>query len=120
MFEEDDDFSIHSNPLHDSHLTGANKEEEEDEEEEYFPTAPLNNDIWIEEPVPDRHLCIHEYSQHNLCPYLCPYNLDQLHLAPEYTPTPQHIDLSDIFNFPDVITSASNEDIPNLEDVLKL
>ena len=32
------------------------------EEEEDFPTAPLN-DIWLEGPVPDRHLCIHEQSQ---------------------------------------------------------
>ena len=29
-------------------------------EEEDFPTAPLDNDIWLEDPVPDRHLCIHE------------------------------------------------------------
>ena len=28
-----------------------------------FPTAPLNDDIWLEEPVPARHLCIHEKSQ---------------------------------------------------------
>ena len=28
------------------------------------------------------------------------------------------MDLSDMFNLPDVITTASNEDIPNLEDVL--
>ena len=25
------------------------------EEEEDFPTAPLDDDIWMEEPVPDRH-----------------------------------------------------------------
>ena len=29
------------------------------EEDEDFPTAPLNDDVWLEEPVPDRHLCIH-------------------------------------------------------------
>ena len=28
--------------------------------------------------------------------------------------------LSDIFDFPDVITAASDEDISNLEDILKL
>ena len=32
-------------------------------EEEDFPTAPLDDDIWLEDPVPDRHLCIHEQSQ---------------------------------------------------------
>ena len=73
-FEEDDDSSIDSNPLHDCHLTSADKEEEDDEEE-HFPTALLNDDVWLEEPVPDRHLCIHEHSQHNLCPYPCPVRI---------------------------------------------
>ena len=31
-----------------------------EEEEEDFPTPTLNDDIWLEDPVPDRHLCIHE------------------------------------------------------------
>ena len=90
-FEEDDDSSIDSNQLHDCHLTSADKEEEEDDEE-HFPTAPLNDDVWMEEPVPDRHLCIHEHSQHDLCPYPCPYSLDQLHLTTDYAP--QYMDLS--------------------------
>ena len=47
------------------HLTSADKEEYE--VEEHFPTGPLNDDVWIEEPVPDWHLCIHEHSQHDLC-----------------------------------------------------
>ena len=135
-FEEDDNSSMDSNPLPGSmeqcsptehpmacHLTSPDKEEEEEdeeeeEEEEHFSTAPLSDDIWMEEPVPDRHVCICEHSEHDLCPYPCPYSLDQLHLAPEYTPMPQYIDLSDIFHFPDVITTTSNKDIPNLEDVL--
>ena len=71
----------------------------------------------MEEPVPEKHLCIHEDSQHDLCPYPCPYSLGQLHLAPEYTL--QYMDLSDIFNLSDVITTTSNEDIPNLEDILQ-
>ena len=82
MFEEDDNSSIDSNPLHNSmeqysptehemaqHLTSVDK----DEVEEYFPTAPLSDNIWMEEPVPDRDLSIHEHSQHDLCPYPCPY-----------------------------------------------
>ena len=67
----------------------SEEEEEEEEEEEDFPTAPLEDDIWMDEPVPDRHLCIHEQSQlHDLCPYPCLYNLDQLHPTSENAPTP--------------------------------
>ena len=87
---------------------------------EDFPTAPIDDDIWLEEPVPDRHLCIHKQSQpHNLCPYSCPYSLDQLHPAPGNAPTLHYemMDLSNICDFPDVITAASNEDIPDLDDV---
>ena len=89
-------------------------------EKEHFSTAPLDDHIWMEQPVPCRHLCIHEHSQHDLCPYPCPYSLDQIHLAPDYALTPQYMDLSDIINFPDMITTTSDKDIPNLEDVLKL
>ena len=96
------------------HLSSMDKEEEE----EHFSTAPLNDDVWMEEPVPDQHLCIHEDLQHDLCPYLCPYSLDQLHLAPNYTP--QYIDLGNIFDFQHMITTTCDEDIPNMEDVLKL
>ena len=130
-FEEDDDSSLDNNTLHARtehhapeehqmahHLTSADEEEEEDAEE-HFPTAPQNDDVWMEVPVPDRHLCLHEHSQHDMCPYPCPYSLDQLHLALHYTP--QYIDLSDIFDFPDVITTASDEDVLYLEDdVLQL
>ena len=130
MFDDDHDTSIDSNPLHGRteqssttehqmacHLTSA----EEKEVEEHFPTAPLGDDIWMEKPVPDRHLCIHELSQPCvLCPYPCPCGLDQPHPAPEYAPTPQYMDLRNIFNFPDVMTTANNEDIPSLEDVLEL
>ena len=65
------------------HLTNI---EEEENAEEHFPTASLNDDIWMEEPVPERHFCIHENSQHDLCPYPYPYSLDQLHLGPDQAP----------------------------------
>ena len=94
---------------------------EEEEVEEHYPTAPLDNDVWMEEPVPDRHLCIHEQSQAiDLCPYPCPYRLDQLHPTPEYAPTPQYMDLSDIFDFQGVMTTAGDKDTPGLEDVFGL
>ena len=51
------------------HLTSA---DEEDDDEEHFPTAPLNDDVWMDIPVPDRHLCIHEDSQHDLLPIPLP------------------------------------------------
>ena len=86
------------------------------EEEDDFPTAPLNDDVRMEEPVPDSHLCIHEDLQHVLCLYPCPYSLDQLHFSLDYAP--QYIDLSEIFDFQDEITTTSDEDIPNLGDVL--
>ena len=132
MLEDNDDSSIDSNTLQgstdQSSLTehpmachpNSRDDEEEDKEEEHFPTASLDGNVWMKEPVLDRHLCIHEHSQHDLCPYSCPYSLDQLLLAQHYAPTPQYMDLSYIYDFPDVITNASNEDIPNLEDVLKL
>ena len=34
-------------------------------DKENFPTAPLDDDVWLEDPIPDRHLCIHEPSQPN-------------------------------------------------------
>ena len=65
--------------------------------EEDFPTAPLDDDIWLEDPVPDGHLCIHEQSQqHYLCSYPCLYSLDLPHSTPEDAPVPYYeiIDLS--------------------------
>ena len=112
-----ENYSPEKHPLA-HHLTCIEEDEKEEDAEEHFPTAPLNDDVWMEEPVPDRCLCIHEISQHDLCPYPCLYSLDQLHLTPDNTP--QYMDLSNIFNLPDVIATASNEDIPNLEDVLQL
>ena len=72
---------------------GEENEEEEDTEE-HSPMASLDDNVWMEEPVPDRHLCIHEDSQHDLCPYPCLYSLDQLHLTPDYVP--QYMDLRNI------------------------
>ena len=59
------------------------------ENEDNFPTAPLDDDVWLEDPVSDRHFCIHEQSQpHDQCPYPCQYHLDPLHSAPEDTSAP--------------------------------
>ena len=79
------------------------------EEEEDLPTTPLD-DIWLEEPIPDRDLCIHEQSQpHHQCSYPCPYSLDLLHSTLEDAPAPYYemMDLSDILDSQDVMTAIS-------------
>ena len=83
------------------------------EEEEDFPTAPLDDDIWLEDPVPGRCLCIHEQSQpHFLCSYHCTYKLEDTQ-ASYY----EIMDLSDIPDFQDMMTTTSDEDIPDLDDI---
>ena len=74
-----------------------------EEEEEDFPTV---------KEILDRHLCIHEHSVlHDLCPYPCPY-LD-------YTSSLCYdtLDLSDISEFEDLMTTSSDEEIPALDDI---
>ena len=71
--------------------------EEENDMEENFPTVSLDDNFWMEEPVQERHLCIHENARHDPCPYPYPYGLNQLHHAQE--DSIQYIDLSDVFDF---------------------
>ena len=132
MFSNDKSPSTDSSPLHgraelsshvqqhmvyhhtDDAFQGATKEED-------FPTAPWNEDIWLEEPVPVRHLCIIEQSQQDfLCSYPCPCSLNLPPLTPEDTPVSYHemMDLDDISDFQDVMTTTSKADIPSLDDVL--
>ena len=86
------------------------------EDEEGFQTVALDDEHWITEQVPDRHLCIHEHLQpHFLCPYPFPCSTDS---AP--TPYQDTLDLSDISDFEDVMSTSSDEDIPALEDVFGL
>ena len=124
-YQEDQESSLNprmgDQSLEDNILAGclpSIAEEDEDDTEEHFPTVSLDHDVWMEEPVPERHMSIHENSQHDLCPYPCPYSLNPLYLTPE--DAPKYIDLDDIFEFPDVIVSASNDDVPSLEDILGL
>ena len=86
-------------------------EAEEEEVEENFQTVPLD-EHWDMEEITNRPLCIHEHSlPHGLCPYPCPY-LD--YQASSYYDT---LDLSDISEFEDLMTTSSDEDIPTLEDI---
>ena len=80
-------------------------------EEEDFPTAPLDDSICLEDPVPDRHLCIHKQSQpYFLCSYPYAYSLDLPPPALEDTPASycEMIDLGDISDFQVVMTTTSN------------
>ena len=84
-----------------------------DEEEEDFQTVSLEDDHWTMEEILDRHLCIHEHSgPHELCPYPCPY-LD--YTSSSYYNT---LDLGNISEFEDLMTTSSDEDIPALDKVI--
>ena len=77
---------------------------------EDFQTVPLDDDHRTTEEIPDRHLCIHKHLvPHSLCSYPCPYM--------DYTSTSYHdtLDLSDISEFKDLMTTSSDEDIPGLD-----
>ena len=92
-------------------------------EEIDFSTAPLDDNIWLEDLVPDIHLCVHEQSQpHYQCSYSSPYGLDLPHSAPEDAPSPYHemMDLCDISDLQDVMTTTSDEETPDLEDIFRL
>ena len=78
-----------------------------EEGEEDFQTISLEDDHWTMEKIRDRHLCIYEHSVlHKLCPYPCPC-LD--YTSSSYYET---LDLSDISEFEDLMTTSSDEDIP--------
>ena len=82
-----------------------------DEEEEDFQTVSLEDNNWTTEEIPDRHLCIHEHSALRLlCPYLCPYM--------DYTSSLYYdaLDLNDISEFEDLMTTSSDKDIPALDE----
>ena len=84
----------------------------EEDEEEDFQMVPLDDEHWTTEEAPDRTLCIHKHAlPHGLCPYPCHY---ANYLLPLYTDS---MDLSDISDFEDIMTTSSNEDIPALEEV---
>ena len=89
----------------------------------YITTIPLDDTIWLEDSVPDRHLCILKQSHlHYQCSYPCPYGMDLSHSSPEDTPASYYkmMDFSDISDIQDVMTTTSDEDIPDLEDIFRL
>ena len=85
---------------------------EVDEEDEDFQTVPLDDDHWPTEEIPETSVYTHSLP-HPLCPYPCPYM--------DYTSTSYHdtLDLSDISEFEDLMTTSSDEDIPALDDEIR-
>ena len=80
-----------------------------------FKIISLDDNHWITDPVPERCQCIHEHSQpHSLCCCPCPYT--------DSTPASYQdtLDLSDVSDLEDVMTTSSDEDIPALEDIFGL
>ena len=93
--------AVHCRLTYEEDNTSSLTLENNSSEDEDCPTVSLGDNFWMEEPVPERHLCIHENAQHDQCPYPCPYSLNQLNHAQE--DAVQYIDLDDIFDFPDVM-----------------
>ena len=90
---------------------------------EDFPTAPLDDAIWLEDQIPYKYLCIHEQLQWNYqCSYPCPYRLDLPQSSAEDATAPYYemMDLNDISDIQDVMTITIDENIPDLEDVFGL
>ena len=99
---------------------------QDDTTDKDFPTAPLDDDILLENPITDRPLCIHDTSQPDqLHHYLCPYA--NLNFVMSLPPAPALVaidfgydlmDLTDVSaDHEDIITMTSDEDIPDLEDI---
>ena len=95
--------------------------------EEHFPKAPLHNEVWSEDPILDRLLCIHErhHGPNLQCSYPCPYSTMtfRMHL-PQSTPQGatvhnyKQMDFSDTsWDFPDIMMTTSDNDIPDLVDI---
>ena len=92
---------------------------------ENFPTAPLDDEVWSKDPIPDRQLCIHE--PNNQCSYPHPYSTTTFRIdLPQSTPQDaavfcyEQMDFIDISSdFPDIIMTTSEDDIPDLEDILE-
>ena len=79
----------------------------DDEEEEDFHTVSLEDDHWTTKEISDRHLCIHEHSvPHKLYPYMDCTSLSYYNT----------LDLGDISEFEDLMTTSSDKDIPALEE----
>ena len=97
--------------------------------EENIPTAPLDDEVWSEDPIPDRHLSIHERPcEPNLkSSYPCPYStttvrMDLLQSTPQSATVLNYeqMDFSDISSdFLEIMMTKSDNDIPDHVDISK-
>ena len=95
--------------------------------EEHFPTAPLDDEVWSEDPIPDRVLCIHKgpHGSNLQCSYpwfysTTAFRMDLLQSTPQgaIVLNYEQIDFSDIpSDFPDIMMTTSDNDIPDFEDI---
>ena len=89
-----------------------------------FPSAPLDDDVWLEDQIADRHLYVHDTSHLNhLCHYTCPYTnlIFARNLPPSLTVETAEFGyvIMDLINadFEDIISTTSDEDILDFEDI---
>ena len=89
--------------------------------------APLDDEVWSEDPVADRQLCIQEtpHEPNCQCSYPCPYGTTTYWINSPWS-TPQdavvfhyeQMDFSDISSdLPDIMMTTGDGDIPDLEDI---
>ena len=57
----------------------------QDKEEEYFPTAPLDDEVWLKEPIPERDLHIRMATRRPETNYTSWTTLNPWEYAPEWT-----------------------------------
>ena len=96
----------------------------DDTTEENFPIAPLDDDVWPEDQISDRQLCIHDAPQQkHLYDYPYPYaNLNigwnlPLSLTPDLVEFEYDIiDLMDT-HLKDIMSITSVKDIPDFEEI---
>ena len=95
--------------------------------EEHFPTAPLDDEVWSEDPIPDRLLCIHKrLHRSNLqCSYPCPYSTTTSRMdLPQSIPQGAAVLNYELMHFSDIssdlhdiMMTTSDDDIPDLVDI---
>ena len=96
--------------------------------EDHFPTSLLDKEVWSEDPIPNRQLCVHEtlHEPNHQCSYPCPYSKTSFRIyLPPSTPQDaavfcyEQMNSSDISSdLPDIMMTTSDDDIPDFEDIL--
>ena len=85
----------------------------------------MAHDVWAEDPIPYRQLCIHKtpHKPNHQCSYPCPYSTTTSgwtchNLQDEAVLNYELMDFSDISSdLPDIMMTMSDDDIPDLVDI---